>query len=203
VLDALRQGMNAQHIDEDADALALEVDRVRKLGAAADAEIAPPGQRRLLYQRIARHRAQEEGALPRDPLQQPALQVGHQFLAPVKRTEVEEDAGIEQGLRLGHRDPAGKALLPFVEREAPLGLPAMMFPLQRGKPQASSASFTAAAKGRNRRRSSFRLAGDAAAKYDAVVLIGDQGLFQATLRAEDHPAPGHVGQFEFGPRPGR
>ncbi len=166
--------------------------------AAVGGEAAETADRRPDLERVQRHVIEEDGValgLREHVLEQ---RVGEALVA-VHAPQIEEDGRVQQGRRRRRADPPGELRLPFGDAQAQVRIARHDVALAQREAagvqrlvdgpreieQAGADALAVAAVGRQ--------------EHDAVVLIGDEPLLLARLRAEGEPAE-RRGEFPSRPQ---
>ena len=184
----VRQREHPRRIDEGAGAEFLEVDGAGMRRVGIGDEIADLAQRRRHAQGILGQHAQEDGVVARQAQKGQAQTLGKVGL-PVQAAKVEEDRGIEQGLRLGNANPGGELLFPLFERQAQRRVAGHDVAGAERKSATVEIGIHVAGKIEQAQLGQLTVHQVGAQKDDAVVLIGAKGLFVAPFGTEGQPSP--------------
>ena len=107
----------------------------------------------------------------------------------VKRPKVEEDRGIEQGLRFRRAHPVGKPFLPLLQRQAQGRVAGHDVALAQRETTGIEVGVDIAGKFQKAQLRQFAIHDVGADEDDAVILVGGKGLLVAPLGTERQPCP--------------
>jgi hypothetical protein len=116
-----------------------------------DHEVADAPQRRAAAQCVLRHEAEEQGIVGRSSEQPPTERIGQRNIAD-QGPEVEKIVALSRSSALAERIQSEKRPRHSASDRHQHGFPAMIPPLHKENPQASSRILTRCAKGRKRAR---------------------------------------------------
>ena len=179
------QGVDAGDVHEQPHAHGLQVHRV--LSGLLGVEAGELAQGRDGRQGVLGHHVQEDGVLLAQSEQVVAQGLG-QAGVPVQGTKVEEDGGIEQGFRGRAPDPAGEALLPFLQGHAPLGVAGHDVAFAEGESHLVQGLIDLVGEGQVLLAFCFHLFRAAGHEDQAVVLVRGEGLLHPSFGTESQPA---------------
>ena len=107
----------------------------------------------------------------------------------VKRPKVEEDRGVEQGLRFRRAHPVGKPFLPLLQRQAQGRVAGHDVALAQRETTGIEVGVDIAGKFQKAQLRQFAIHDVGADEDDAVILVGGKGLLVAPLGTERQPCP--------------